>query len=58
MAIYAVYAAQPSYLNYHILKNNGKVKERKGGQEGGKCRSIEQGKRGFIMYKGAGGERT
>ena len=44
-----VYAAQPSYLNYHILKNDGKVKERKGGQEGGKCRSVEQGKRGFIM---------
>ena len=44
--------------NYHIPKNNGKGKERKGGWEGGKCQSMLKGQEGSHNVKGEGGEGT
>ena len=44
--------------NYHILKNDSKGKERKGGQEGGKSRSMLKGQEGSHNVKGEGEEGT
>ena len=42
--------------NYHIPKNDGKGKERKGGQEGGRSRSVLKGQEGSYNVKGERGE--